>query len=201
MPDADAIYAEMETTARDQAFLEVSVNHVTASARAQGLIVACDTCTDPACCEQPVIISRGEALLLADTLRAHGRATVRRVRLRIRRWRRAGMDRLAHNPTDRAAARAYSARQHPCPLLEDGRCLAYNTRPAVCRTYVCLGEPAACRQFGCGEVESVVSIDVPQMYAVEREVARQRGFESGLARFAGDGPLPSMLETAFEELP
>jgi Fe-S-cluster containining protein len=100
--------------------------------------IACqEGCTS--CCYNQVEVTPLEALLishhLAENLSPKDRKDL------LERVNRALT--LKANKSKRKIAR--QRRRLPCPLLQDGRCLAYQVRPLVCRAMHAF-DPAACRQ-------------------------------------------------------
>lgn len=78
-----------------------------------------------ACCHLRVYVSPMEAFALARAVRAAGDRVRRRVQRRARKTARR-VETLDPN--------AHSRARVPCPLLENGRCLAYQARPIPCRS-------------------------------------------------------------------
>lgn len=100
--------------------------------------VACEPGCD-ACCHNQIELTGPEALLLGSFLEARFSPAQRQdlgQRAEHSLARRAGLTKIQV-----AAQRA----QHPCPLLQEHRCLAYEARPLVCRAMHSL-DAAACFQ-------------------------------------------------------
>ncbi|MGQ9921982.1 MAG: YkgJ family cysteine cluster protein [Desulfobacca sp.] len=100
--------------------------------------LACEPGCD-ACCHNQIQLTAPEAFLLSGFLEARFSPERRRElqqRAEQSLARRAGL-----SPIEVAAQRS----QHPCPLLQEHRCLAYEARPLVCRAMHSL-DAAACFQ-------------------------------------------------------
>ena len=150
-------------------------------------------CTD--CCHQPFDISWLEGFYLWIGLndldsetrrRVQGRAAVYLKWARDTNW--GNPEVIEGTPEERAARMQLritemSASHRPCPLLEDGACLLYNYRPAVCRL---AGHPlpdpvddsalyACYKNFEDRDLtkERVESFDVDRLYAVEASLERE----------------------------
>jgi Fe-S-cluster containining protein len=151
-------------------YIEAVTNQMIREARAtQGLQVACDTCRDPACCEDAIYGTATEAATLAKSFRgAHKR--------RLRAWV-AAHDH--HTPRgndigDKRAQAVYRGRGIKCPWLEDGKCGIYVARPSACRTHVAIGQPGKCRSFQCGMVDGVKTLVAPAIVAHALEANPER---------------------------
>ena len=64
-----------------------------------------------------------------------------------------------------------------CPLLEGHRCMAYDTRPFVCRTTVATGDPYYCDSQRLGQETSIVprQANVAQFHTKEKALLRKHG--------------------------
>lgn len=135
---------------------------------------ACSTCTDPACCEDAVVIGDVEAELIT----AHVRRHVPDALDRIERWRNGGATRffaamegareIGTPQALVAALRDYRLARLACPFLEGGRCLIYLVRPIGCRGHLVVDMPAfECRRYASGEIDElpVVGVDVAFRHA------------------------------------
>lgn len=194
-------------TARDLspeiAILDAAVAEVTGLMSEHiGEPLACSSCTDPACCEDAVFITREEADHLAASLRKKRRFVLQR----IRRWKLDGMARLGdavleqlRSQKDRTPQlREYWRARHPCPLLmKHGGCMAYEHRPRACRRHHAFGDPSACRRYQAGEGDAPFGL-----IGASIEQTEMMNGSTWPMRLAHDPPdlLPRMLEAALKRL-
>ena len=105
----------------------------------EGQQVACPGCRLGHCCEQPVLVSFAEALVIARRLVREGRAT-RAFRRELRR---------AGEKHERSLLRGTeSDARNRCPFIDQRNlCTIYSDRPMNCRTYLVFDGRENCRPY------------------------------------------------------
>jgi putative zinc- or iron-chelating protein len=131
------------------------------------------------CCHLKVLVAPQEALALAAHLRA--RDDLDRVRGRVA-------------DTDaRSRGMSHEERAHaklPCPLLEDGRCVAYEARPLACRGAHSYDVDACRAAFDRPDVDSAIPFYKPQLQITE---AVRAGLGAGAGYIRLDGRLLELV--------
>jgi len=156
------------------------------------------------CCQQPVAVSSGEALILLDALAVHPRGAAlfeasRRQAIVLERL----AAEVASGPDD-ALDRVQAL--GPCPLLDleraredgsvtilDGRCAVYGSRPTACRTLHAWHAPRYCRhpRYRIGTPAELFEIR-------DRAMLDGLRVEAELGRIPFWGHLPLMLRLLHE---
>lgn len=94
-----------------------------------------------ACCYEPVYCSSAEAKHLVEALTTEQRAAVtERLKLALAKVQSEGLLWKKEMPT----VMKWLAMKSPCPLLENGMCLAYENRPISCRSHMAVGPAEWC---------------------------------------------------------
>lgn len=92
------------------------------------------------CCKEPVLAGKDEAAYLVAGLTPEKRT---RVIPRLRRWlTQVTLSGLLRESQPHVSL--WRMMQAWCPLLEDGKCVAYERRPYGCRAHLAIGDPDAC---------------------------------------------------------
>jgi Fe-S-cluster containining protein len=100
----------------------------------------CNRCTKSHCCEELACADEAEIAVMLGALTEE---EALRVKERTIKWK-AVMEASGLLKQERPEALEYRALNLPCPLLENGRCMAYEHRPGDCRMYFALGNPDGC---------------------------------------------------------
>lgn len=90
--------------------------------------------------------------------------------------------------------RSWHAAQHPCPFLQDHRCLAYALRPTNCRSYFVYGDPVTCTPPTKTVRQANTSITDGPMMIGAAAIATEIGFPIAFA------PIPFLLPIAIVAL-
>lgn len=92
------------------------------------------------CCHYPVMVSVLEGIAMYQWLQEH------------RLWTQVLRDRLLEHKalTWNLAPEVWLLSEIPCPLLKDNRCVAYESRPFLCRTLFSRGDPYYCHPHRLG---------------------------------------------------
>ena len=99
-----------------------------------------------ACCDEPVYVTREEARLLVDAVRAQGPEAVEALRAKVKAWMRKFM--LTDEwDADMPPVVQYRSLRLTCPLLIDGRCSVYDHRPMGCRLHIMQGSSKPCEDL------------------------------------------------------
>ncbi|MBL7110972.1 MAG: hypothetical protein ISS19_03405 [Bacteroidales bacterium] len=102
--------------------------------------------------------------------------------------------------TSKMKAQEFLHFKSPCPLLENGKCLAYDARPMACRTYI------SSRVDGCiEEYHNPMDVEIfPDLY--EFTIRAGRMINEGICNYlfennipSPEWPIESGLLTAFED--
>ncbi|MEI6632249.1 MAG: hypothetical protein WCP22_00365 [Chlamydiota bacterium] len=101
----------------------------------------------PHCCRYLIMTNSAEAHTLARYIRREmPRALIRELRMRTWQWHEWDNSMPGRYPAARVGTRTdIPARDHFCPLLVHGSCIAYPVRPVVCRTHFVRSHPRSCR--------------------------------------------------------
>ena len=156
-----------------------------------------------ACCSYPVYISILEGMLLFRYLTEHGH------------WTPSFRKKLeAHaDKTWDLAAEIWLLLDMPCPLLDKGKCLAYEERPFTCRALYQLNDPYNCvpKRIASGRFADKEDITA-RFREVETQILAQhklsllgmpisKAILLGEKILAGDADLEHFLDIAVESLP
>lgn len=166
----------------ERAFAEVKALQAQASAgfegglRHKGAQVSCRKgCSN--CCHHPFLITVAEGVLLYRWLAAHGRWSPS-TRTRIEE---------ARDKTLGLSFHVWLMSNLACPILEDGKCLAYDARPTHCRTTYSMGDPAMCHPHGLGMGEGFIqNLEAIQDFTQDVQAV--------LKRVGAAGPLMPLAE-------
>jgi hypothetical protein len=99
------------------------------------------------CCLEPMYADLTEAQAIMAAIPDEKRPGVyARTRAWVARFEEHGLHAIGSKPSpnDYGALLKYRAARLPCPLVEDGRCIAYAHRPFGCRTHSAIGSPSRC---------------------------------------------------------
>lgn len=133
-----------------------------AEAFAPAAPLACRACC-PFCCSTPVIVSAVEVVRLVDWLRENvGSAEMAEIAGRLQ----------------GVPAAGNGKRHRYCPLLENGRCLAYPARPFVCRGANSFDARQCERAFRAGAEGATIPAYQPQLHLWH---SLRTGIANGLA--------------------
>lgn len=178
------------------ATFDVAVTRLVKQARAEQYSIPCaDGCSH--CCYDVAWAVRPEVDELAERVRSMPTAKRERVLARTRAWL-AGMRAAGLDPDDtRPDLRAYHRARLACPLLEAGRCMAYDLRPLSCRAHYVIAPDAR----GCAnraEEPTITTLEMPDVLA--ESMARMIDWKPAELR---DHLLPRLLGAALgvESLP
>jgi Fe-S-cluster containining protein len=114
-----------------------------------------------ACCSYPIYISILEGILLYRHLTARGHWTAQF---------RKKLERHADQTFD-LSANVWLLLDLPCPVLDKGKCLAYEARPFTCRTLYARSDPKLCHPHRATEGSFVDRKDATARFrAAERKI-------------------------------
>jgi len=134
-PAAAAIHDIMETV---YASIDGLIESFTGRCDQEGLTVDCRKgCTW--CCSQAVLVSSHELMYLYNWIEKNLETPM------LDRINQAAHTRNKH--TEGMAAMEFLHFIHPCPLLDNGSCLAYPARPMACRIYLSASEYSCRMQY------------------------------------------------------
>lgn len=179
-----------------------------AVAQAMGRQIAC-TQGCAYCCESLILISKSEAMMVAEELEKPENASVlKRFEERLESWRRRagslperGAEALARGDLGRymRIMRTHGAKRIMCPLNEDGLCTVYQVRPLPCRQSWAVDTPDRCigsTDPGAPKAELVSHEKYEEFVKLGRRVT------SGLQAAMGEGvdrkPLPIAIAEELE---
>ena len=139
---------------------DVAVARLVRHARTEVSIPCADGCS--ACCFDVAWAVKPEVDEIAERVRSMPTAKRARVLERTRQWL-AGMRAAGLDPDDvHPDLRAYHRARLACPLLEAGRCLAYDLRPLSCRAhYVVAPDARGCANHA--EVPTITTLEMPEL--------------------------------------
>jgi hypothetical protein len=155
---------------------------------AQSGQTSCASCTEPACCNQKIVIDLYEGLTIAMGIRATMDTPKLRHQLRT-----------IGEEMERTGPRAWFGQRRACAFLFGGRCTVYSARPSPCRLHHVRSPPPLCIDPD-GEVRLV---DHSALHGQMMGVARTLHKAFGLAEDATRvymGALPRVVAIALEAL-
>lgn len=122
--------------------MDEAVRRVTAQTLRDGRPITCRKgCF--ACCHEPMWATALEARYIVEGLSV---VDLPQVTNRTEAWlAKARASGLLSVPFDSLSTHQWLPHQIACPLLQDGLCLAYERRPAGCRTYLSVAPPECCQ--------------------------------------------------------
>lgn len=129
------------------------------------------------CCHHPFLVTVAEGLLMYRWLAEHGLWTAS-VRKRVQE---------ARDKTLGLSLGVWLLSNIPCPLLEDGKCVAYAARPIHCRTTFSVENPQMCHPHALASGKGLV----PNLESVMAFTTQVR---AALKRVGVRGPLMPLGE-------
>lgn len=99
-----------------------------------------------ACCDEPVYVTREEAKLIVDAVRAQGPEAFALFTSKVIAWMRRFMFSDFWDD-DMPATVPYRSMRLTCPALVDGRCSVYAHRPMACRLHIMQGSSKSCEDL------------------------------------------------------
>ena len=134
-----------------------------------GYAVACGRkCS--ACCSEPAMCTRQEAVVMAEAFRALPAADQDQVRAALRAWLER-FDQGGFGAMEIVGLYKYRAAKLPCPFLKDQECSIYAARPLCCRGHMALGPRENCEKDELRPDQLYVMVDrvMHECYAVMLE--------------------------------
>lgn len=120
--------------------VDAALAQVVPKSAALGRPVTCRGVGCFACCKEPVLLSRQEARYIVDGILPE---QLPHIVAQTRRWlTQVQASGLLQEPEPHVYL--WRMMNAWCPLLQDGRCLAYTRRPVSCRLHLAIAAPEAC---------------------------------------------------------
>lgn len=107
-------------------------------AKPEAIKPCCKGCTLASCCSEPAFADRRQVDHMIEGLTPE---QIEEVKANLPAWLEATVE---FRKQQRPNAFAYRLKKIPCPLLKDGKCMAYERRPLDCRIFFATGSSADC---------------------------------------------------------